>query len=211
MLIDTLVALGLALREQAEVRDLRRGEQLRGAVRARGHARAAADAGGGVHRRVGRFLRHEDQVGVGRAPGGRGDEAAGLDDPVERAAVDDEVADDRERACPPRLHGDLVAVVELAHVQLARGGAGLGTVRPAVDHHRARTADALAAVVVERDRLAAVGEQLLVEDVEQLEERHVGADVRDVEVLELAGRGRALLAPHPELQIHDWSRDLAYA
>ena len=90
---DPLVALGLALREQAEVRDLGRGEQLRGAVRARGHARAAADARGGVHRGVGRLLRHQDEVGVGRAAGGRGDVAAGLDDAVERAAVDDEVAD----------------------------------------------------------------------------------------------------------------------
>ena len=53
-----LVALGLALREQAEVRDLGRGEQLGGAVGARGHARAAADARGGVHRRVGGFLGH---------------------------------------------------------------------------------------------------------------------------------------------------------
>ena len=66
---DALAALGLALGEQVEVRDLRRGEQLRGAVRARGDARAAADARGGVHRRVGDLLRHEDEVGVGRAAG----------------------------------------------------------------------------------------------------------------------------------------------
>ncbi len=37
-------------------------------------------------------------VGLGRRAGRRGDEAAGLDDAVERAAVDDEVLDDRERA-----------------------------------------------------------------------------------------------------------------
>ena len=35
-----------------------------------------------------------------RRAGGRGDEAAGLDDAVERAAVDDEVLDDRERRRP---------------------------------------------------------------------------------------------------------------
>ena len=37
-------------------------------------------------------------------------------------------------------------------------------------------ADALAAVVVERDRLAALGDQPLVEHVEQLEERRLVAD-----------------------------------
>ena len=63
---DPLVALRLTLRQQAEVRDLGRGEQLRGTVRAGGHARAATDARGRVHRRVGRFLRHQDEVGVGR-------------------------------------------------------------------------------------------------------------------------------------------------
>ena len=96
-------ALGLTLRHEVEVRELRRGEQLRGAVRARGHARAAADARGRVHRRVGRLLRHEDEVGVGRGAGRRGDVAAGLDDAVERGAVDAEVLDDRERGRAPRL------------------------------------------------------------------------------------------------------------
>ncbi len=41
----------------------------------------------------------------------------------------------------------------------------------------AHAADALAAVVIERDRLLAVGDQLLVDHVEHLEERHVGVDV----------------------------------
>ena len=62
-------------------------------------------------------------------------------------------------ARPPRLDGDRVAVAELAHVQLAGRGAALGAVRAAVDHHRARAADALAAVVVERDRLLALGDR----------------------------------------------------
>jgi hypothetical protein len=56
--------------------------------------------------------------------------------------------------------------------------------------------------VVEGHGLAAVGEQPLVEDVEQLEERHVGADTRHVVLLELPGRGRPFLAPHPQLQVH---------
>src|SRR3954462_7970583 len=46
-----------------------------------GDARAAGDALGGVHRAVGARLGARDQVRVRRRAGGRGDEAAGLDDP----------------------------------------------------------------------------------------------------------------------------------
>src|SRR5258705_9792663 len=45
------VALGLSLRQQPEMRDLRAREQGGGTVRARRHACSAADARGGVHRR----------------------------------------------------------------------------------------------------------------------------------------------------------------
>ena len=112
------------------------------------------------------------------APGVDGDVAAGLDDAVERAAVDDEVVHDRERSGAERLDVDHVAVVELAHVELARRRAALGAVRLAVDHHPARSADALAAVVLERDRLLALVDEPVVEDVEHLEKRHVGVHVR---------------------------------
>jgi hypothetical protein len=72
----------------------------------------------------------------------------------------------------------------------------------AVDHHGARAADALAAVVVERDRLLAVGDEPLVEHVEQLEKRHVRAHVLDVVVLEAAPVVRAGLAPDAEVNLH---------
>ena len=105
-------------------------------------------------------------------------------------------------AGPPRLDGDGRAVLELAQVELAGRGAGLGAVGPAVDHHGARAADALAAVVVERDRLLAPRVQLLVQHVEQLEERHLGADVAHLVGLEAARGVRAGLPPHLEVQIH---------
>ena len=92
-----------------------------------------------------------------------------------------------KRAGAPRLDRDLVAVAELAHVQLAGRGALARAVRAPVDHHPARAADALAAVVVERDRLLAVGDEPLVDDVEHLEERHVGADAGRVEVSNAPG------------------------
>ena len=99
------------------------------------------------------------------------DEAAGLDDAVEGAAVDHQVLDHREGLGAPGLEVELVAVLEVAHVELADGGAGLRPVRLAVDHEAAGAADPLAAVVLEGDRLLAALGELLVEDVEHLEER----------------------------------------
>ena len=112
----------------------------------------------------------------GRRAGRGGDVAAGLDDPVERAAVDHQVLDHREGVGPPRLDVDHVAVVERAHVQLAGGGL-LRAVGHAVDDHAALPADALAAVVVEGDRVVALQRQPLVEHVQHLQEGHVLGDV----------------------------------
>jgi hypothetical protein len=75
-------------------------------------------------------------------------------------------------------------------------------VRLAVDHDTARTADALAAVVVERDRVVAGQRELLVQHVEHLQERHVLADaldaVRDHRALALG----VLLTPDPHGDVH---------
>ena len=70
--------------------------------------------------------------------------AARLDDPVEGAAVDDQVLDDRECFSAPRLDGDDIAIVEGAHVELT-GGGDLRPVGDAVDDDAALAADALAA------------------------------------------------------------------
>src|SRR3954447_11383866 len=150
-----LVALRLALREQAEVSDLRGGEQHRGAVRTGRDAGAAADAGGRVEGRVRVLLRDRDRVRLGSGSRRDTDVATRLDDPVERAPVHGEVLDPRERAGPPGLDVDRVAVLERPHVELARGRL-LGAVRLAVDHDAAHAADALAAVVVEGDGIVAV-------------------------------------------------------
>src|SRR5262249_17394004 len=89
-----------------------------------------------------------------------------------------------------------------AHVQLARRRALRRSVRATVDHHRARAADAFATVVVERDRFAAVGDQSLVDDVEHLEERHLGRDVGGVDLLERTLGVGARLAPDVGVESH---------
>src|SRR6266478_2120496 len=62
-----------------------------------------------------------------------------------------------------------------------------------VDEEPARSADALAAIVLERDGLLAVLDELLVHDVEHLEERHVGRDAIDLVRDESSARGRIFL------------------
>ena len=101
-------------------------------------------------------LRDRDGVAVRRAAAVDRHVAAGRDDPVERAAIDDQILDDREGLGAPRLDGDRVAVLEPAHVQLADRRAAVRAVRDAVDHQAARAADAFAAVRVERDRVLAL-------------------------------------------------------
>ncbi len=51
-------------------------------------------------------------------------------------------------------------------------------------------------------RFAALGDQPVVDDVEHLEERHLGADVGGVDGLERTLVVRPFLAPHPELEVH---------
>ncbi len=77
----------------------------------------------------------------------------------------------------PRFDHQMVAVGELAHVQLAGCGGLLGSVGLAVHHHATGSADALAAVARKLDRLVALGDERLVDDIEHLEERHVLGDV----------------------------------
>src|SRR5690606_29196221 len=117
------VALGLALREQRELRDLGRDEEHGGGVLAGRDAGAAADAGGGVHGEVGVLLGDGRGVGVLGGTGADADEAAGLLDGVERGAVADEVLDDRAGLGAVGLDGADRAVLEAAHVGLAGGDA----------------------------------------------------------------------------------------
>jgi hypothetical protein len=124
-----------------------------------------------------------------------------LDDPVERAAVDDQVFYDGEWRGPPRLDRDRVAVLERSHVQLAHSGRGQGAVWPAVDHQPARTADPFAAIAFECDRFFAAPRQIFVDDVEHLQEGHVVADLSGFVCDELPWRVRVLLPPDSQCQV----------
>ena len=182
--------------------DLRAREQHRGRVRAGGHAGAAADAGRRIHRLVRDRFGHQHGVRFRRAAGVRADEPARLDDTVEGRTVHDEVPDHRDGLRAERFDHDRVAVLEGPHVELTGRRRLHGTVGAPVDHHPAGAADALAAVVVERDGVLPLRDQLLVEHVQHLEERHVGRDVLHGIDLEAPGVLGVLLAPDFEREIH---------
>src|SRR5271157_2280577 len=198
----TTGALGLALGQQAEVRQLGAHEETGGGVGTHGHTGAASDAGGGIHGSLGVFLGYEHRIAVGGAAGGGGDEAAGGDQAVEGGAVHHQVADHREGARAPRFQVQFVAVLEVAHVELAQGGAGQRAVRHAIHHAAAHATDALAAIVIECHGLFVSREQVFVEHVEHFEERHVLAHVGDFVAHHAALVVRVALTPDVEDDPH---------
>src|ERR1700757_1559985 len=137
-------------------------EESCGGIRAGSHAGPATDARSGVHRKIRVLLFDGDRVAVRGAAGGNGDEATSGDDAVEGGAVDSEVLDDRESFGAPRLEVDFAAVLEVAHMKLADSGAFEAAMGLAVDHESAHAADAFAAIVVEGDRVLALGDEGLV-------------------------------------------------
>ncbi len=157
-LAHPVVALGLPLRQKAEVRDLGRHEQHRRRVGACRDASTATDALGGIHGAIRILFRDQNLVRVPRGARTHRNVAAGLDDAVECAAVDDQILDHGERIRAPGLQGDLVAVFEVPHVKLAGGGRLLGAVSAPVDDHTAHPADAFTAIVVEGDGILVVRE-----------------------------------------------------
>ena len=194
--LGTTGCLYATLWKEGELRHLRGDEEHGRAVLAGCHAGTASDAGGAVHGFVGIFLRDEDGVGILWSTCADGGVATCLDDFVEGRAIDHAVLDDRETSRTPRLDGDDVALVEFAHVELASGGSTLGlAVRCTVDVERAHAADALAAVVVEHERLLAFVDKLLVQDVKHLEERGVIGDVVHFVGVEMSLVLGAILAP----------------
>ena len=195
--------LDAALRQLGQRRHARSDEEHGRTVLAGGGAGSAADAGGGIHRLVGVGLRDQDRVGIGHRVCAHRDEASGLENLVVGRAVDHEVLDDGEGGRTPRLDGDRGAVLELAHVDLARRGALAGTVGVAVDVQRAHAADTLAAVVVEGHGLLALVDEVVVQDVEHLEERGVGRDVFNLVGLESTLGFGVFLTPYLQCEIHN--------
>ena len=83
----------------------------------------------------------------------------------------------------------------MPHVQLTDGGPFLPAVRNAVDDQRASAADAFATVGIERDRVLPAPDEVLVDQIQHFEKRHVRHDVPGFVGREATGRARVLLPP----------------
>jgi hypothetical protein len=86
--------------------------------------------------------------------------------------------------------------------KLADGRAALSAVRQAVDHHRTGAADAFAAIGIERNRLLAFGDQILVDHVEHFQKGHVGQDIGGLVSDQPAFAFGVLLPPDFQGKIH---------
>src|SRR4051794_35450008 len=90
-------------------------------------------------------------------------------------------------------------------MQLAGSGGALRAVRNAVDHQPAHPADALAAIVIERDWVITPLDQTLVDDIQHFQERHIFADIVRLLLHHPALGCGILLAPDMKGQVHHLS------
>src|SRR5205814_1526854 len=90
---------------------------------------------------------------------------------IQRAAIDYQIFQQRERSHSKRLDCDRRAVAKLSHVKFAHRARMIGSVRFAVDRERAGAANTFAAIRVERDWFRSACDQSLIENVEHLEKR----------------------------------------
>ena len=206
--LDPSLGLGTTLGEESERTHPRGHEQHGRTVLTCCNASSATYAGRSVHALLSLVMRDEDIVGILGGTGADGDESAGLKDLVKRTPVDHKVLDDREGCTSPRLHGDGRAILEMTHEQLAGGNMVIRTVGASVDIEGTGTADTLAAVMVERDRTAALAaaldryrvatlaDKLFIQNIKHLEERCIFLNTRNMISLEMSFFLGVLLAPY---------------
>ena len=160
-------------------------------------AGTATDAGCGIHGHVGFMFWNRNRVGIRHTSRGGADVASRLDDLVEGRTVHHKVTNDRERLGAPRFNPNVIAVMELAHVELTGGDAVVVAMRATVDIESAHAADALATVVVETHGVGnVVVDELLIQDVKHLKEGAVGRDAFQRIGLEMALGAGVLLSPN---------------
>src|SRR5581483_8732569 len=146
------ILLGLALREQVEMRSLGGDKKHGRGILAHRDAGAASNASGRIHRAVGNRFPNRQRIAVRGSPGVDRNESARLDDTIEGVAVSDQVFDNREGFGAPGLNRDGLAILEMAHVQLTGGRSLMSAMRNPVNNQGTHPANPLAAI-----RIKAIG------------------------------------------------------
>ncbi len=67
--------------------------------------------------------------------------------------------------------------MEMTHVELAGGRACFGAMGDTIDHKSAYSANPFAAVMVKCDWVLAFGNEVLVDNIEHFEKRHLGGNI----------------------------------
>lgn len=163
--------------------------------------RTASDAGGRLHGAVRLGLWNQNGISILSGANVSGDKTAGLLDAVECLSIDDEVSKHWESTGAERFDINRIAVLELAHVELASGGFA-GTVRDSIDGERAHAADAFAAIVIKRDGFLTFGSEVIVDDIEHLEEGTFAGDIPSLVIDESTLAFAVLLTPDFEMEVH---------
>ena len=196
-LVNAVGGLDFALRQQGQMADLGTYKQHGAGILTSSHTGTATDARCGIHGHIGFMFWNRNRVGIRHTARGGADVSSSLDDLVECGTVHHEVTDDRERLGAPRFNPNVIAIMELAHVQLTGGDAVIVTMRATVDIESAHAADALATVVVEAHGMGnVVVDELLVQDVKHLKEGAVGRDAFQRIGFEMTLGSGVLLTPN---------------
>ena len=184
------------------MRDLRSSEKHGRSIWTGRGACAASDASSRFHCQIGVVLGNRNRVRLRRGAGALRNESTGLHNAIQRAAIDYQIFEERERSDSKRLDCDRRAVAKLSHVKFTHRARMIGSVWFAIDRERAGAANTFAAIGVERDWFLSASDQSLIENVEHFEKRRVRRDVVHFVIDEFAWRLSIFLAPDSQKKVH---------
>src|SRR5256886_15893965 len=133
------------------MRDLRSSEKHGRSIWTGRGACAASDTSSCLHCQIGCVFVNQNRVRLRRGACARGNESTGLQNTIQRPAIDYQIFQERERSDSKRLDCDLRAVAKLSHVKFAHRSRMIGSVRFAVDRERAGAANTFEGIGVESD------------------------------------------------------------
>ena len=129
----TPLCLRTTLRKKSKRADTGSHEEHCRAVFTGSNASSATYASSSIHTFLSLIVRNEGIVGILSRTSANRNESACLEDLVKRAAVNNEVLDNRESGTAPRLCGDCSAILEMTHKELTGSHVVIWTVSAAID------------------------------------------------------------------------------
>ncbi len=101
--------------------------------------------------------------------GSHGNKSSCLHNPVKRRSIYNKIFDNREWICAPWFDSNCLPVGEISHPHIAGRLLAPFTVRAAVDHHSAASANTFTAIMIECDRFLIFHHQLIIQHIQHFE------------------------------------------